>query len=294
MARYAQTIAPALTLLAALAGCSSSSGGGNQLENTVYATHRLVQNLDRNLASTVTQLNETAAELVARVDSADQASRQLLSIVQENQVKLENLQRRLDELTVTLYRHLNLTPPSSGVTVQPPISSSPSGFDSGTVIVEPPTTTVLPPLTTPRAEIEHMPVAETIASGSAGDADTYYLRARDLYNSEQYDQALEQFDSYLRLFPDSANSGNAQYWKAHSYFKLNRFDRAIEEFNRLESQYPSSDKIPIALHNEAVAYSRLNQRDNAIATFERLVRDYPNDVVADMARENLRQLQENP
>ena len=108
-------VLPLLIVLIVLSGCQSAAGGGggDQMRSTVYATHRLVQNMDRNLTAAVARLNETSAELVARIDASDRESRTLLSAVEENQVKLELLQRRLNEFMVTLYAHLELSPPTS-------------------------------------------------------------------------------------------------------------------------------------------------------------------------------------
>ena len=59
----------ALALLAS--GCAST-GGGSHFENTVYDTNRLVRNLDSGLSGSVEKLNETSAELIARVNESDQ------------------------------------------------------------------------------------------------------------------------------------------------------------------------------------------------------------------------------
>ena len=170
-------------------------------------------------------------------------------------------------------------------------SLDPLGVDSGNIIVRPPPISGTLPPPSAAAEIEGFPEPAAEPMIPSEGADDYYIRARDLYTSERYADALDQFDSYLRLFPNSTNAADAQYWKAHSYFKMGQFDRAVDEFRRLELEYPSSGKVPIALHNMAVAQARLGEQEGAIATFEKLIRIYPDDVVADMARDGLRKLQ---
>src|SRR3990170_2635421 len=81
-----------------LAGCATT-GGRNQVEDTVYSTYRVVKNLDQNLGASVTKLNETAADLSARVNESDRQVAKLQAMTEENQVKLDRLQAKLDKLT---------------------------------------------------------------------------------------------------------------------------------------------------------------------------------------------------
>lgn len=277
-----------VVLLGALAvvaaGCSTTGGGGSQTENTVAATHRLVQKLDTSLSPSIERLNTTAAELSARVESNDQETRRLQGVVQENQVKLDQLQRRLDELTAALYRNLNLSPPPGvGAQTQAPGATPPpprSDVESRGVVVQAPS--------------ESAPT-ETVAGGAVAagpDEDALYVRARQLYANEEYQQALREFDEFLRLYPASANAANAQYWKAYCYFKMNDFQAYIREADKLIATYPDSLKVPVAMHNQAVAYSRLGQNERAEATFKDLIAKFPNDVVTESAREQLQRLQQ--
>jgi len=113
--------------LLGLAGCATT--GGNQTQQTIYDMHRRIVKLDKSLDESVTKLNETTASLSERVNEGDQQTREMKTISEENQVKLDKLSRDLNEMRTTLYRHFNLTPPTAGG-----IASAPS---SG-VVVEPP------------------------------------------------------------------------------------------------------------------------------------------------------------
>ena len=58
-----------LTSGCATAGGISSGGSSSQLSNTVYQTHRMVQNMEQNLSGSVTTLTRTTAEIAARLDT---------------------------------------------------------------------------------------------------------------------------------------------------------------------------------------------------------------------------------
>ena len=104
--------AAACFLLVVAAGCETL-GGQSQFERAIYSTHNAVQKLDKDLGASVAKLNETTAELNARIEASDVQMRSMQSRAEENQVKLTVLQTKLDQLTATLYQHLNLAPPDA-------------------------------------------------------------------------------------------------------------------------------------------------------------------------------------
>ncbi len=274
----------ALAVILATTGCASAGGSTDQLRSTVFATHRMVQDLNENLSGTVAQLNGTTAELVARIGASDQQMRELMSVAQENQYKLEQLQYSLGTLTATLYRHLNLSPPEPATLPSP--SRPPGGMPEitrGEILVE-------PPVGAPQPDTSVTAIGADPAALSL-EADSHYRQAQQLWANEEYAQALRQFEEHLANYPNSEHRAKAAYWRAHSHLKMGEFPEAISGFNELRSQYPDSDKVPIAMHNQAVAYSRLGQNARAIELFQRLIREYPDDVATEGAREKLRQLQ---
>ncbi len=280
---YHLKLAVAVVLLTS--GCASA-GGGSQLQSTVYATHRMVQELNQNLSGTVTQLSSTTAELVARLGASAQEMRELMSVARENQYKLERLQYSLDTLTATLYRHLNLSPPESRVPPAPsrPIGRTPESTRGG-ILVE-------PPLGRPQPDTGRSGLAPDTGAAVAPtiDEDAHYLEAQQLYASDNYMDALRHFEEHLRLFPDSKHRAKATYWRAHCHFKMGEYSEAISGFDGLREQFPDSDKVPTAMYNQAVAYSRLGQNARAIELFQRLIREYPDAVATEGARGALRQL----
>ncbi|MEK7793570.1 MAG: tetratricopeptide repeat protein [Candidatus Hydrogenedentota bacterium] len=255
--------------------------------DAIFATYRLLQEMQ----SMIQQMNTNAAELSARVDSSDRETKQLASISQENQVKIDRLISDFSELKRALYQQMGLTPPPSGQSVQPlnttPGELPPPGttpqVSSGGVLVEPP-------------QAEPLGIGTQAPGAAAGSQDAaevnrIYEEARQLYGSENYKEALELFDTILTKWPTSDKSSDSQYWKAHCYFKMEDFQTAITEFQLFQTSYADHRMIPTAMHNQAVAYSRLGQYESARQTFQRLIDKYPNDVVADMARDKIRQLQ---
>lgn len=289
------------------AGCATSGGG--QLENTVYDTHRRVVKLEQDLGGSVEKLNETAADLTARVDQNDQQTRTLQSTIEENQVKLDALQRTLENLSSTLYRSLNLTAPSgsSGFSSEGTQSRRSEVDMEGPVVVTPAPTA--PPVSSPRPEVlppvssepTVVPPASTPAPSPAAEAgaavggspEDAYQQAQQSFADENYEVALQQFDDYLKRYPnvDADFSANAQFWKGYCCYNLGKQEQAIEEFKTLRTSYPNSSKIPFGIYIQAMAYKQLGQTARAIELLKDVVNNYPVNTASERAKTELEKLQ---
>jgi tol-pal system protein YbgF len=290
------TIAVVTGLL--LGGCDTLGGGRQQWQNAVFDTNQRVRNLDKNLGASVAKLNETAADLSARVDAGDQNMRRLQSVAEENQVKLDQLQNRLDQLTATIYRQFNLSQPGGlGETAAP---MAPMGEGVGEPIVLPPVEEPSPgqPTEAPPAGVAQPTPAPTSQDALGTEAGapspvTDYNRAQRSFVERNYDVALQQFSEYLQRYPDTSDSDNAQFWKAECYFRLEKYEEAIAEFTALRTRYTKSPKAPLAMHNQAAAHLRLGQIEDAKKLLQELVDQYPMEPAAVRAKEKLKQLQGN-
>ncbi|MCH7960089.1 MAG: tol-pal system protein YbgF [Candidatus Hydrogenedentes bacterium] len=264
----------------ATAGGRVGMGGSDPARSTVYDTHRMMQNLEEGVSASVSRLNETTAELLVRIESSDREMRRLMSVAEENQVKLELLQQSIDDLTATIYKQFNLSPP-----IRRSLTGAlraPSPVERGEIIV-----------LAPDDRQTFVPSVDPVPPPPL-DAEAHYRQAQELYSTQDYGRALEQFSSHLNLFPGSKYVGNAQYWRAHCLFKLGEYETAIDEFDLFRSLNPASGKVPTAMHNQAVSFSRLGQSERAIEMFKDLILQYPNDAAAESAREKLRSLQGLP
>jgi len=308
----------------AISGCAT---GGSQTQATITDIHRRVTKLDKDMDTTMGKLNETTAELNARVETTDQETRRLRSMSEENQIRLESIERSLNELKTQAYRAWNLTsaptdefsaasapggtrvdiigPEWSSPPSEPPVSSmsAPAIATPPPVAAmpvtpapsPPPPTVATPPVAAPPPTVATPPVAAppptvVTAPPSAGDPQSAYQSAQRSYANEDYEAALRAFDSFLRQHSDSELRANAQFWKAKCCLNLNRYQEAITEFERLRVEYPGSTKAPFAMHNQAVAHSRLGQNDQAVRLLEEVINTYPTTPAADQARTDLRKL----
>lgn len=264
-------------------GCATTGSSGDQVANSVYATHRIAKNLESDLGPRVTQLNETAAELTAKVEASETTTRQLQSSLEENQARLDALQQSLDRLAAVIYQEFGRSGAATG--------SSSLGFERP--VVEPPAAANLE---IPPAEPTEPPM--TVAPGAdagAANALTEYNKAQQAFLNDDYEQAIALYDAFLQRYPTAGNAANAQFWKAESYRKLSQHETAIAEFEKVRSNYPGPDNLKAAysMTRQADCHIALGQTQRAIDLWTQLVENYPLSEVTDQARARLREVRGN-
>lgn len=289
-----------MTVLAAVAGAALLTGcetTGGQTKTTIYDMHRRVVKLDKDLGESINQLNATSATLNQRVDDMDGQTRELRSLLEENQRKLDEIKGDMTRL----FRAMNL---SQGAISHDPLRN----IQPGSVVIEPPSQTpgAAPApgaLPTPSAQNELLdsapvptgvgaaaPAAVPAAPAAVGDPNVLYNQAQNSYSSGDYKTAMQRFDEFLGQFPSSENAHNALFWKAKCQLNLGSFADSVQSFEGVRSRFPNSTKVPFAMHNQAVAHSRLGQTEEAVRLMQAVVDQFPMSPVAEQAKSDLKRL----
>lgn len=118
------------------------------------------------------------------------------------------------------------------------------------------------------------------------DRDNYQI-AFELLKEERYDMAAASFKQFLLAFPDSELVDNAQYWLAESYYASNNFEQALRDFQRVIDEHPRSSKVPDALLKMGFCNYNLKRWDAARVALKRVEADYPETTAARLAGQYL-------
>lgn len=284
MNKYTMRWAAGAMCVLAMSGCASTGGGGDQMSNTVYATHRIVRNLEQNLGDSVAKLNETAAGLESRVEQTEEQSRRLQGIVEENRMKLDRLQSDLARLSDAIYRHFGLSTTSSAAPLD---SNAPMYVDpEGVVVEEPgaerPEETAAAP--EPQQTVIPSQSADTMPEASGGGAIEDYKRAQKLLLDKQYDQALAAFQTYLNEYPENGYSDNAQFWTAQCLLKLERYRDAVIAYDQTIERFPQSEMVSQAHYYKGLAFLRLGQSAKGRESLQHVITSYPGTAIATQAQ----------
>lgn len=122
------------------------------------------------------------------------------------------------------------------------------------------------------------------------DRDNYQV-AFELLKEERYDMAAAAFKQFLLEFPDSELVDNAQYWLAESYYASNQFEQALRDFQVVVDDHPRSSKVPDALLKMGFCNYNLQRWDAARVTLSRVQADYPETTAARLAGQYLSRME---
>ncbi|MFP4172408.1 MAG: tetratricopeptide repeat protein [Candidatus Hydrogenedentota bacterium] len=283
-----QTTAGAMLVLSALATGCATTGAPGELENTVYRNNEMLRNMQRDMDSSVENLDNTVANLETRLDENEGQMRTVRGISEENQHQLETLRQRLDEFASTMYRHFDLTPGSGAADGWRPLDDE-DDVDVGDPVIDggegdegegdEGEGDEQPVALRPDAELE-----------TPADPMAVYEQAQRNFMDNNYQEALTGYEQLLGRHPDWEHAHNAQFWKAESHMNMEEYPEAIREYQRLREEYPESSKVPYSLYNQAIAHVRLGQTEDARELLEQLTDEHGMHETAERAAETLRRL----
>lgn len=94
-----------------------------------------------------------------------------------------------------------------------------------------------------------------------GDSlDVAFKKAMQLYQSEEYTDAAQAFETVLEIGRGTDYGQEAQFYLAESYFQNGRYLLAASEYERYVSLYPQTGKRQQAQFQEAYCYYKLSPR----------------------------------
>ncbi|MGD8426438.1 MAG: tetratricopeptide repeat protein [Balneolaceae bacterium] len=89
---------------------------------------------------------------------------------------------------------------------------------------------------------------------------------------QEYQQAAEAKDHYIKMIPDTTVKPNDYLQLASYYYQLDKQQEVLGVFQRAQKQFPENQDI---VSNLADAYNRVGQPDKAIETVRQLVEKNP-------------------
>lgn len=114
-----------------------------------------------------------------------------------------------------------------------------------------------------------------------------YEAAFELLKQQRYEAAGAAFGQFLVSFPNSQLADNAQYWLAEAYYVTDQFEDALLQFQVVLSSYPRSRKIPDALLKIGYSNYELARWDGARSAMQRVRDDFPDSTAARLAEQRL-------
>ncbi|MDQ0510333.1 tol-pal system protein YbgF [Ancylobacter amanitiformis] len=98
------------------------------------------------------------------------------------------------------------------------------------------------------------------------------------YNSvlrQDYVQAGQGFDQFLKLYPNDRAAPDAYYWLGETQFQRKIYKEAAQSFLKVSTDYPNAVKAPDALLRLGQSLAAIGEKDAACATLNAVGNKYP-------------------
>ncbi|MGH8223723.1 MAG: tol-pal system protein YbgF, partial [Woeseiaceae bacterium] len=117
-----------------------------------------------------------------------------------------------------------------------------------------------------------------------------YQAAFELLKEQRYDAAGNAFREFLVSFPDSQLADNAQYWLAEAYYVTDQFAEALKQFEAVINDHPRSRKVPDALLKVGYCNYELERWNDARTALGRVQADFADTTAARLAEQRLKRM----
>lgn len=132
------------------------------------------------------------------------------------------------------------------------------------------------------------------------NVEEYFNYIMNLYNHEDYELAVQEFQNFLLQYSGSAFNDDAQFYYAMTYFKRGQYLLAAYEFSKLIRNIPASPFVPEAQFMLAESYYQLAPpypldqayTKKAIEEFQVFIDFFPADKRVEEADRKIKELTE--
>jgi tol-pal system protein YbgF len=130
--------------------------------------------------------------------------------------------------------------------------------------------------------------AQAIAQAPAPDV-LYNNALRD-YNGAKNDLAVQEFNDYIKFYPNTDLAGNAYFYLAEIQFKAGDYQKAVPNYDLVLQNFPGGNKAAAAQLKKGFALLELGKEDEGTQELKHVIQRYPRTNEATQARERLRKV----
>ena len=124
--------------------------------------------------------------------------------------------------------------------------------------------------------------------------DVLYNNGLRDYNAGKVELATQEFQDYLKFYPNTDLAGNSSFYLAEIEFKQGNYAQAAKDYDKVIENFPGGNKVAAAHLKKGYAFAELGQKDAAVAELQTLIQRFPRAPEATQAREKLQQLGAGP
>jgi TolA-binding protein len=135
------------------------------------------------------------------------------------------------------------------------------------------------------------PVPPPTSAGGAGapppPADVLFTNAERDYNGGKFDLAVQEYQDFIKYYPDNLNAARAQFNIAQLHYTQQKFDQAAADCDVVIEKYPDdTTTTPQAYFMKGMSLKPTNKLE-AIRTWRELIKKYPTTDASAQAKRQL-------
>ena len=128
------------------------------------------------------------------------------------------------------------------------------------------------------------------AMAQAPAPDVLYNKALRDYNGGKNDLAVQEFNDYIKFYPNTDLAGNAYFYLAEIQFKAADYKKAVANYDLVLQNFPSGNKAAAAQLKKGYALLELGKQEEGTQELKHVIQRYPRTTEATQARERLRKV----
>ena len=225
------------------------------------------------MALNIESLQEETQRLSSRMD-ADQVL--LRRAVERDTTDISDFKQQLDQLRLQvdkLYEYLKLEYPKP-LPTQTDINNNTFRDDAAET-------------SQPQSLITVSGQTGTVSSPVKKPDEMLYDSCMLSYNAGRFEEAILNFQNFVKKYPSSELADSALFWVGESYMSLRQYEQAILAYQQIMKTYPNGKKIPGAMLRQAIAFNEIKDPVSARLLLNKVIKNYPSSSEAVIAKQKL-------
>lgn len=262
----------------------------NRLENEIETISRYIYKGETPPPTAFSSGSKASADTEVRLQQLESQIRDLNGKLEEQSYQLrqlkEQLDRALSDIEMRLGNGTGPAPQAGQVSSYPQAGATTPGSNYATPTSEPSTEGDYQwsssgggrDAAASAVKSGQLGTLTTSGSGETSSADSAaaeYENAFALLKNAQYEQAEQEFNSFIARYPDHILISNAKYWLGEAYYARGKYDDAARVFAEGYQQYPKGPKAADNLLKLAMALSGSGNNEDACVALGQLFKDFP-------------------
>ncbi len=131
---------------------------------------------------------------------------------------------------------------------------------------------------------------QTQAMAQAPPPDVLYNNALRDFNGGKNDVAMQEFEDYIKFYPNTDLAGNSYFYLAEMEYKAGDYQKAVANYDLVLQNFPGGNKAASAQLKKGFALIELGKQEDGAQELRHVIQRYPRTTEAMQARDKLRKM----